>query len=116
MRPGLPFAGDSVVDLSTNTLPHLLEDIEALRLHLGIERWLLMGGSWGSTLALAYAQAHREQVLGLLLTMVVTTSAAEIEWITRGVGQFFLQNMRAFSAIFQTINETATLLRPITGC
>ncbi|MCE6077146.1 prolyl aminopeptidase [Agrobacterium vitis] len=85
----LPFAGDPMVDLSTNTLAHLLEDIEALRLHLGIERWLVMGGSWGSTLALAYAQAHREQVLGLLLTMVVTTSAAEIEWITRGVGQFF---------------------------
>lgn len=85
----LPFAGDPVVDLSTNTLMHLLKDIEALRLHLGIERWLVMGGSWGSTLALAYAKAYRERVLGLLLTMVVTTSAAEVEWITRGVGQFF---------------------------
>lgn len=92
----LPHAGDLVVDLSTNTLPHLLGDIEALRNHLGVERWLILGGSWGSTLALAYGQQHPERALGFVLYMVVTTSADEIEWITRGVGQFFPREHQQF--------------------
>ncbi|MCP1679515.1 proline iminopeptidase [Kerstersia gyiorum] len=50
-------------DLSNNTTWHLVEDIETLRRHLGIERWQVFGGSWGSTLALAYAERHPEQVL-----------------------------------------------------
>ena len=53
-----PFAGDAHVDLSTNTTQHLIDDIEALRTSLGIDRWLVWGGSWGSTLGLAYAEAH----------------------------------------------------------
>jgi proline iminopeptidase len=53
--------------LAHNTTPDLVSDIEALRRHLGIERWLLFGGSWGSTLALAYAQAAPERVLGCVL-------------------------------------------------
>ncbi|MBB4007858.1 prolyl aminopeptidase [Allorhizobium taibaishanense] len=92
----LPYAGDPEVDLSTNTTAHLLADIEALRAHLGVDRWLIMGGSWGSTLALAYALAHPSRVMALLLTMVVTTSAAEVEWITRGVGRFFPEDHARF--------------------
>jgi proline iminopeptidase len=92
----LPYAGESKVDLSTNTLHHLLQDIEALRMHLGIEQWLITGGSWGSTLALAYGQQHPERVLGLVLYMVVTTSAEEIEWVTRGVGQYFPREHQRF--------------------
>jgi proline iminopeptidase len=94
----LPHAGDPVVDLSTNTLPHLLRDIETLRQFLAIKRWLVVGGSWGSTLALAYGQTHPHRVLGFVLSMVVTTSAAEIEWITRGVGQFFPREHQRFTA------------------
>lgn len=92
----LPHAGDAVVDLSTNTLAHLLGDIEALRQSLNIERWLVVGASWGSTLALAYGQQHPDRILGFVLSLVVTTSAAEIEWITRGVGQFFPREHQRF--------------------
>ena len=53
--------------LEDNTTWHLCDDIERLREHLGIDRWLVFGGSWGSTLALAYAQAHVEAVSGLIL-------------------------------------------------
>ena len=53
-----PHASNPDIDLSTNTTSHLLADIELLRRRLGIERWLLLGGSWGTTLALAYAQRH----------------------------------------------------------
>ena len=53
-----PHAGDPDADLSANTTGHLLADIESLRRHLGIDRWLVFGASWGSTLALAYAERH----------------------------------------------------------
>lgn len=92
----LPHAGDPEVDLSHNTLAHLLEDIEALRQSLNIEAWLVVGGSWGSTLALVYGQKHPDRVLGFVLYMVVTTGAGEIEWITRGVGQFFPREHQRF--------------------
>jgi proline iminopeptidase len=92
----LPHAGDPIVDLTHNTLAHQLHDIEALRQFLHIKHWLVVGGSWGSTLALAYGQAHPDRVLGLVLYMVVTTSEAEIEWITRGVGQFFPREHQRF--------------------
>ena len=57
-----PDAGDPATDLSVNTTHHLLGDIEQLRRHLGVERWLVFGGSWGSTLGLAYAERHPERV------------------------------------------------------
>jgi proline iminopeptidase len=57
-----PHAGDPTVDLSTNTTEHLLADIELLRRHLAVERWLVFGLSWGSTLGLAYAERHPERV------------------------------------------------------
>jgi proline iminopeptidase len=63
--------------LVANTTEHLLRDIEALREQLGVERWLLFGGSWGATLALAYAQAHPRRVSGLVLRGVFTATAAE---------------------------------------
>ena len=83
-----PHASEAGLDLSANTTTHLLADIERLRRHLGIERWLLFGGSWGSTLALAYAQRHPERVTEMVLAGVVTTTAREVEWATRGVGMF----------------------------
>jgi proline iminopeptidase len=84
-----PHAGAPTADLSANTTHHLIADIERLREHLGIERWLVLGGSWGSTLALAYAQAHPERVTELVLFAVATTTRREVEWITRGVGRYF---------------------------
>ena len=64
--------------LVANTTEHLLRDIEALRQHLHIERWLLLGGSWGATLALAYAQRHAQRVTALVLRGVFTATAAEM--------------------------------------
>ena len=66
--------------LHENTTWHLIADLEALRERLGIERWLVFGGSWGSTLALAYAQTHPERVSGLILRGIFLCSDAEIRW------------------------------------
>jgi proline iminopeptidase len=92
-----PHASTPVIDLSKNNTPHLIDDIERLRIHLGIDRWLVLGGSWGSTLALAYAQAHPHRVTALALFSVATTTAMEIDWITRGVGRFFPDAWARFS-------------------
>jgi proline iminopeptidase len=83
----VPNAGDPTTDLESNTTAHLLDDIESLRTHLGIPRWLVLGGSWGSTLALAYAEKHRDRASELILFSVTTTSSREVEWVTRGIGR-----------------------------
>lgn len=85
----IPYAGDPGVDLGANTTQHLIADIEQLRRHLGIERWLVVGGSWGSTLALAYAERFPERVSEMVLFSVVTTSRREALWVTRDVGRYF---------------------------
>jgi proline iminopeptidase len=66
--------------LLANTTDHLIGDIEAIRRHLAIERWLVFGGSWGSTLALLYAQAHAERVLGLVLRGIFLCRQRDIDW------------------------------------
>ena len=81
----LPNVGDPAVPLDANTTPHLVADVERLREHLGIERWLVYGASWGSTLALTYAQRHPDRVTGLLLVAVTTSTPGEIDWLYRGV-------------------------------
>ena len=91
-----PSAADPVVDLSANTTPHLIADIERLRTHLGIDRWLVWGGSWGTTLGLAYAEAHPGAVTELALSSVVTTSRADVEWTTRTMGRIFPEAWRRF--------------------
>jgi proline iminopeptidase len=85
----LPHASDPATDLAHNTTDHLVADMEQLRRHLGIERWLLMGGSWGSTLILAYAQRHPERVTEIVVNGVTTTRRSETDWLYRGVGRFF---------------------------
>ncbi len=67
-------------ELRENTTWDLVRDIETLRAHLGIKKWVVFGGSWGSTLALAYAAAHRKQVLGLLLRGIFLLTEHEIRW------------------------------------
>jgi proline iminopeptidase len=84
-----PHASDPAVDLSTNTTHHLLADIERLREHLGIERWLIIGASWGSALGLAYAEKHPERVSEIVLFSVVNNTRGEVEWITRDMGRVF---------------------------
>jgi len=84
-----PHAGDPAVDLSTNTTHHLLADIETLRQHLGIDRWQLFGGSWGTTLALAYAERQPERVTEIVLFSIVSTTHREVDWLTRDMGRVF---------------------------
>jgi proline iminopeptidase len=91
-----PSAATPVVDLSTDTTAHLLGDIEALREHLGIERWQVGGGSWGVTLALAHAEARPDRVTELVLASVTTTTRAEVAWITRAMGRVFPEEWARF--------------------
>jgi proline iminopeptidase len=84
-------------ELRENTTPILVEDIEALRRFLGIERWLLFGGSWGSTLALAYAQAHPERVVGCVLRGVFLGRPSEVEWFLYGLKRIFPDAWAAFA-------------------
>ncbi len=79
-----------------NTTQALLDDVEALRQHLGIERWLLFGGSWGSTLALLVAQRWPERCLGLCLRGVFLGSAKEIDWYLSGIAQFYPERAHEF--------------------
>jgi proline iminopeptidase len=83
-----PHAGDPGTSLTANTTDHLVADLERLREHLGLERWVVLGLSWGSTLGLVYAQRHPERVAALVLGMVVTGTRREVEWITRDMGRF----------------------------
>ena len=77
-------------ELENNTTADLISDIEKIREHLGIERWLLFGGSWGSTLALAYAQAYPERVSALVLRGIFLCRPHEIEWFyQQGTSRLF---------------------------
>ena len=91
-----PHASDPSVELAANTTEHLIADIERLRERLGIERWLVVGGSWGSTLALAYAERLPQRVSEMVLFSVVTTSRGEVRWVTRDVGRYFPQEWARF--------------------
>jgi len=91
-------------DLTDNTTGDLIVDIEALRRHLGIERWVVFGGSWGSTLALAYGQSFPERCIGFILRGIFLFSPEEVDWFVggegrgRGMGWFFPEAHRAFAA------------------
>ncbi len=84
-----PHASDPEVSLAANTTQNLIADIERLRAQLEITSWLVFGGSWGSTLALAYAEQFTERVSEMVLFSVVTTSRREVRWVTRDVGRYF---------------------------
>jgi proline iminopeptidase len=86
----------SLVD---NTTWHLVADIEALRVHLGIERWTVFGGSWGSTLALAYAETHPEPVTELVLRGIFLLRKQEIDWFyQRGASILFADAWEGYLA------------------
>ncbi len=85
-------------DVTDNTTWHLVADMERLRAALGVERWTLFGGSWGSTLSLAYAEAHPARVSGLVLRGIFLGSLAEIGWFMHGARHFFPEAWGAFEA------------------
>jgi proline iminopeptidase len=95
--------------LINNTTPHLVEDIERLRKFLGLERWLLFGGSWGSTLALTYAQAHPHAVIGAVLRGIFLGRKAEVDWFLHGLQRVFPDAHAAFTQ-FLPESERADLL------
>ncbi|WP_375430007.1 prolyl aminopeptidase [uncultured Friedmanniella sp.] len=92
----VPHAADPATDMRVNTTQHLIADMERLREHLGVERWLLFGGSWGSTLILAYAEAHPVRVSEIVLIGVTTGRHAELDWLYGGVGAFFPEAWERF--------------------
>jgi proline iminopeptidase len=95
--------------LVQNTTPDLVEDIEVLRRFLGLERFLLFGGSWGSTLALAYAQAHPDAVIGAVLRGIFLGRPAEVEWFLYGMARVFPDAHAAFSQFLPPEERTDLL-------
>lgn len=85
-----------LASLDNNTTQALIGDLEALRRALEIDQWLLFGGSWGSTLALAYAEAHPENVTGLILRGIFLGTAGEIRWFVEDMGRFFPEAFATF--------------------
>jgi proline iminopeptidase len=113
-----PHASDPAADMNLNTTEHLLADMEQLREHLGVRQWLLRGASWGTTLALAYAQRHPDRVSGLLLLSVTTTRPLELEWLYRGAGQFFPEawaRFRDFPGLAGSYRLPTDATPPVTG-
>jgi proline iminopeptidase len=93
-----PLANDLSADLSVNTTAHLVADIEVLREFLRVDRWTILGLSWGTTLALAYAQAYPHRVRALVLGFITTTSKREVQWATEDIGRLFPREWERFAA------------------
>ncbi|MHC2297533.1 proline iminopeptidase [Rhizobium mongolense] len=114
----LPSAAEFDTDLAANTTWHLVDDIERLRLHLDVETWVIFANSWGSTLALAYAESHPDRARALAIAGVTTTRHAEIDWLCRSMARFFpeewrrlreaippnLRHLDTLSAFYQLLN------------
>lgn len=84
--------------LTNNTTEHLLGDLEALRKHFSIPRWHLFGGSWGSTLALAYAMRHPDRCISMILRGIFLCEQYEIDWFMSGMGNIFPEAWEQFSS------------------
>lgn len=87
-----------LAETNANTTQDLVADLEILRIDRGVGEWLLFGGSWGSTLALAYGEAHPERCTGFVLRGVFLGTQAEIDWFMHGMGQFFPEAEHEFLA------------------
>ena len=96
-------------EIADNTTWHLVADLERLRSQRGIENWALFGGSWGSTLALAYAESFPERSTGLVLRGVFLASAGEIDWFMNGMGRIFPEAHERFAS-FLPADERGDLL------
>jgi proline iminopeptidase len=91
-----PHASDPGTSMRYNTTDHLVGDMERLREHLGIDRWVVVGGSWGTTLGLVYAERYPHRVSEIMVSAISTTRRCEIDWLYRGVGQFFPEAWEKF--------------------
>ena len=105
-----PHASDPATDMRHNTTAHLLADMEQLRTHLDVDRWLLCGGSWGSTLALAYAERHPHRVTEIVLTAITTGRRSEADWLYRGAARFFPGEWEQFRAAVPAIERDGDLI------
>ena len=85
-------------EIQDNTTPHLINDLELLRQHLRIDKWHIFGGSWGSTLALAYGEAHPERCLSFMLRGIFLCRKAEIDWFLYGLRNLFPEAWHDFVA------------------
>ena len=94
-----PLADGPDADLASNTTAHLIADIERLREHLRIERWVVAGVSWGVTLAIAYAARHPGAVRALVLAAVTSADRREINWIVRDMGRIFPREWAEFAGL-----------------
>jgi proline iminopeptidase len=95
-----PHASEPDTDLGANNTANLIADIERLRQHLNIDRWLVLGGSWGSTLALAYAQTYPQRVAEIILFGVTTGQRKEFDWVFRGgLALFFPEQWEQLRAV-----------------
>ena len=88
-----------LAEIRDNDTGHLIADIERLRESLGIESWAVFGGSWGSSLALAYAQAHPDRVRALVLRGIFLCREKEVAWFLRGMGTFFPEEHARFMGL-----------------
>jgi len=102
-------ASELDIDLATITTQYLIDDIEALRSLHGIDRWLVFGGSWGSTLALAYAVEHPSRVSELVLRGVTTTTRGEVDWLTWGMGEIYPEAFAGLLALVPELERGANL-------
>ena len=105
----LPSACDDPAALANNTTGHLIGDLERLREHVGVDRWLVFGASWGSTLGLAYAVQHPERVSELVLWAVVTTRAKDIHWLTHIMGDVYPQEFDQLTSLLPVTQRTGNI-------
>jgi proline iminopeptidase len=96
--------------ITDNTTPHLIADMETLRKHLNIERWLVFGGSWGSTLAIAYAEAHPARCCGLILRGIFLCRKSEIDWFLHDLKNLFPEAWHTFAGYIPA-SERGDLLK-----
>jgi proline iminopeptidase len=105
----LPNASDDRDALKNNTTAHLISDLEQLRSQLGIDRWLIFGASWGSTLGLAYAVQYPRRVSALVLWAVVTTRARDIRWLTHTMGDLYPHEFDELLSVLAASDRTGNV-------
>jgi proline iminopeptidase len=110
-----PSAADPAVSLETNTTDALIRDIEQLRQQLGVERWVVWGGSWGCTLALAYGQRHPERVRAMILVSVTMTRRSDVHWLTHEIGRYLPEAWERFRAGVPAADRDGDLVEAYDG-
>ncbi|MEJ7584610.1 MAG: prolyl aminopeptidase [Acidimicrobiales bacterium] len=105
-----PHASDLATDLATNTTEHLLADLERLREHRGVERWVVYGHSWGALLGARYAQRHPRRVRALVLVGCPVGRRSEIDWLYRGLAMFLPAEFERFGDVVAPADRDGDLI------